>query len=113
MRTSPRLSNAAVEVAPRRGIPMAVSRSSWERVAMVREAFDQLALAERRIAQPRDRAYIARTRARVYAMWGFGWDAAGEFRAAAAADSSDGSLAVEARRYEGTLREQAGDRAPR
>ncbi len=62
------------------------SRSSAERVAMVREALAHLDAAERLSTTPRELAEVRAWRAIVLRVWGFPWEALYWLRSSAAAD---------------------------
>jgi tetratricopeptide (TPR) repeat protein len=82
------LLNATIQVAPHRGVPGPVSRSSWERVSGIREAFEHLDTAERLAPEPRFRAMVLNLRSSLFSNWGLFWDAAVEYRRATDADPS-------------------------
>jgi hypothetical protein len=56
-----------------------VTRSSWERAAMMREAARQIEIAERLAKTPRDQAYVISARAQHLAVWGLSWDAMSQY----------------------------------
>ena len=62
------------------------TRSSYERVAMIREAMAQLDLAERLAQTAPDRAFVIALRARYLKVWGLAWDALSEYHRAATLD---------------------------
>jgi hypothetical protein len=64
------------------------TRSSYERVSMLREAFHYLDLAERGARRPRDIAMLRKNRAQLMEIWGSGWDAFAAYRRAEEADST-------------------------
>jgi tetratricopeptide (TPR) repeat protein len=71
------------------------TRSSYERVAMVREALAQLEVAERLAQTAPDRALVMALRARYLKVWGLAWDALGEYHRAATLDERHLIPAVE------------------
>jgi hypothetical protein len=82
------LANATVEVAPHRGIQGPVTRSSWERVAMIREAMVHMAAAEA-VAPDGVRKALSRQRlASFLAVWELQWDVLHELQLAMLADST-------------------------
>ena len=87
------LLNSELVVAPHRGIPRPISRSSWDRVVGAREAFERFDSAERLAASAADRAYVEHVRATVLGAWGFAWDALRDHRRAVQADPSRPELA--------------------
>jgi hypothetical protein len=61
---------------------MPATRSSFERVALVREAFAETDAAEQRALTPAARALAHATRAHHLVTWGMPWQALAEFRQA-------------------------------
>src|SRR5258705_4879064 len=57
------LINSVGEARPGVAAPRGVTRSSWERAAMIREGLSELDHAERQAARPLDRAYVIAIRA--------------------------------------------------
>ena len=87
------LLNSEIDVARHRGILGPVSRSSWERAAGAREAFQRFASAETLAASPHDRAYVEHVRGTALGAWGLAWDAIRDHRLAASADPGRPELA--------------------
>jgi tetratricopeptide (TPR) repeat protein len=88
------LYNVTLRIEPRNGVPTYVVRSSWERIAMVREAIQQLDLAEGLTRSPRDRAIVRAASAQMLWLWGMPWNAFVAYRQAAAADPANRDVAV-------------------
>jgi hypothetical protein len=85
---------------PRRGggnIP--VSRSSFERVAMMREAIDHADRAARYDMTPARRVFLVRERGEWMQAWGFTWEAFVQYRQAVSADPSSRDQAMHARAF--------------
>jgi hypothetical protein len=82
------LANATVEVAPHRGIPGPVTRSSWERVAMMREAMMHIAAAETVAPDSGSKALSHHRLASLLASWELQWDALRGFQLATLAHSA-------------------------
>jgi hypothetical protein len=78
---------------------------SEERVRLMFDAFEQLALVERTVQSPHDRARVILARAFFLRVWGFPADAMGELRRALAIDPSYPGLAVTVGLMERRLRE--------
>jgi tetratricopeptide (TPR) repeat protein len=78
------LFNASFEIGSRAGAPCAVTRSSWERIAMIREAMSQFEIAERLAPEPRERAQVEIRRADLARTWGLPLDALVAYRRAEA-----------------------------
>jgi hypothetical protein len=76
------LYNVGLEVRDRHGVAVPATRSSIERVAMMREALAELDIAERLATNPHDRAIAIRSRAERLQIWGFPWDAFAQLRQA-------------------------------
>jgi len=93
------LYNATLEIEARNGLPVYAARSSWERVALMREAVQQILVAERLTRTPRDLALVRATRARMLWLWGLPWETFAAFRQAQAADPADRALGLQADRY--------------
>jgi len=113
------LYNATLELEARNGLPVSAVRSSWERVACMREAVQELLAAERLARTPRDLALVRTTRARMLWLWGLPWETFAAYREAQSADPADHALALQADRYMDLLRSPAtsglaepGTRAP-
>jgi len=64
------LQNSAVETRNQLGAVQPRTRSSFERIALIREALEQLDVARSVAKDDRARAYIDDERRRVFAMWG-------------------------------------------
>ncbi|OGF16601.1 MAG: hypothetical protein A2W00_02080 [Candidatus Eisenbacteria bacterium RBG_16_71_46] len=82
------LHNASVEAHPRAGLLVPLTRSSVERVAMLREALRQYDLALSLATGPQERAFILGGRGNILRGWGFPWEALADYRRAADLDSS-------------------------
>jgi hypothetical protein len=80
------LGRAALE--SRRDAPLPATRSSVERIAMLREALAHLDAAERLSRAPREVAEVRAWRANLMRVWGFPWEALYGLRSAVDADSS-------------------------
>ncbi|HVP15399.1 MAG TPA: hypothetical protein VMS88_07630 [Terriglobales bacterium] len=76
------LFNASFEIGSRAGAPCAVTRSSWERIAMIREAMSQLEIAAQMAPEPRERALVEIRRADLARTWGLPLDALVAYRRA-------------------------------
>jgi len=87
------LYNVTLRIEPRNGVPTYVVRSSWERIALVREAIQQLDLAEGLTRTPRDRAIVRAASAQMLWLWGMPWNAFVAYRQAAAADPENHEFA--------------------
>ncbi|MBI1795722.1 MAG: hypothetical protein HYR74_01590, partial [Candidatus Eisenbacteria bacterium] len=98
------LSNVGLQITDRYGVPTPVTRSSVERVALMRAALAQIDTAERLAAQPAERAMIIRSRAERLQIWGLPWDAFIQFRNAEWADSTQPALRTAAEGYMFQLR---------
>lgn len=81
------LYNVGLEVRDRRGVAVPVTRSSIERVAMMRDALAELDIAERLTINTHDRAIVIRARGERFQIWGFPWDAFVQLRQAQWTDS--------------------------
>ena len=101
------LYNATLEIEARNGLPVYAVRSSWERVACMREAVQEILAAERLARTPRDLALVRTTRARMLWLWGLPWETFAAYREAQFADPADRSLALQADRYMDLLRSPA------
>lgn len=88
------LYNATLRIEPRNGVPTYAVRSSWERIALVREAVQQLALAEGLARTPRERATVRAAYAQMVWLWGMPWDTFVAYRQAYAVDPANHALAV-------------------
>lgn len=78
------LFNASFQIAVRAHVPCAVTRSSWERIALVREAMQQIDIAERLARQPQELALVQVRRAMLMRVWGLPWEALLSYRRAQA-----------------------------
>jgi hypothetical protein len=87
------LYNTTMRVESRNGVPCQSVRSSWERIALVREAIRQLARAEDLAPTPRERAIVRGSYAQLVTVWGMPWDAVMAFRQAHALDPTSDYLA--------------------
>ena len=67
------------QVREHRGGKRPVTRSSYERVALMREALRELDRAEQRAGTPSDRGFVIASRARYLKVWGLPWDALSEY----------------------------------
>jgi hypothetical protein len=65
---------------------MQVSRSSWERVALMKESLAEFDIAERLAPTDADRATVRSARGNRLLIWGLLWDAHVEFLAADSLD---------------------------
>ena len=101
------LYNATLEIEARNGLPVHAVRSSWERVACMREAVQEILTAERLARTSRDLALVRATRARMLGVWGLPWETFAAYREAQAADPADRALALQADRYMELLRSPA------
>lgn len=93
------LHNAAVES----GATGPHTRSSLERVALVREALHELDVAESLATAPADRVRVCIDRAHTLEFWGMPWDALGQVERAAAVPGAGADVAVRAARARGML----------
>jgi hypothetical protein len=101
------LYNATLEIDARNGVPVHAVRSSWERVACMREAVQEILAAERLARTPRDLALVRSTRARMLWLWGLPWETFAAYREAQFADPADRALVLQADRYMDLLRSPA------
>jgi hypothetical protein len=101
------LYNATLEIEARNGLPVYAVRSSWERVACMREAVQELITAERLARTPRDLALVRTARARMLWLWGLPWETFAAYREAQFADPADRALALQADRYMDLMRSPA------
>lgn len=88
--------NAALEVRDAGGRAVPASRASLERVEMVRDALEQLVLAERLAPNAATRAAIIDARAQVFELWGLGADALELYRASLGVDPSSAAARAHA-----------------
>lgn len=84
------LHNAAIQSRSRFGLMGLATRSSVERIALMRESLEQLDIAERMAATPAERATVHAMRAHRYVTWGMPWDALAEFHGAQTDDPPGG-----------------------
>ena len=82
------MNNATFEVWSRHGVLAPASRSSIERLALMREALDEVRVAERRAPDRRTVAVLELVRGRTLMLWGFPLDALEVYRGALAIDST-------------------------
>ena len=101
------LYNATLETEARNGLSLYAVRSSWERVACMREAMQEILAAERLARTPRDLALVRTTRARMLWLWGLPWETFTAYRGAQYADPADRALALQADGYMDLLRSPA------
>jgi len=101
------LEGASLEGASRRGNAVPATRSTSERVALMRESLAQLDLASRLAPGARERARVAEARAHHLRVWGLVWDAAADYRQAVALDPKWGVVAERARAHLAELRDPA------
>lgn len=87
------MSDAALEARSVRGSIRLKTASSFERIALMREALAQQDRAEALATSPGDRARAIAARAHVLVVWGFPRDALAEFRRAGTLDPQWASLA--------------------
>ena len=80
------LHNAALQARVHLGRTEGATGSSFERVAMMREALREFDVAERLAGTSKDRAFAIASRAHRLLTWGMPWDALQEFRRAEALD---------------------------
>jgi len=97
------LGNGAQQARVHLGKVENATRSSVERVAMMRETLDQTETAERLTGAAPDRAVVLFERGRALQTWGFPCEALELFRSAAAADPARTDIAESVRRAERSL----------
>jgi hypothetical protein len=102
------LYNVTLQLEDRHGVPVAVTRSSWERMELMREAMRQFAVAERLARDPRDLAFVRSSRARMLWLWGLPWETFTAYREAQFANPADQGLAVQADRYMDLMQDPVG-----
>lgn len=78
----------------RTDLPQPATRSSLERVALMREALAQLDRAQELSSTPREIAEVHATRANAWRVWGFPWEGLIELRAAGDADPTWGEVVM-------------------
>jgi tetratricopeptide (TPR) repeat protein len=88
------LYNATLQIELHNGIHTYVVRSSWERIALVREAVRQIGLAEAMARTAHERATAHAAYAQMVWLWGMPWDAFVAYRQAYSADPANHDLAV-------------------
>ena len=86
------LRNATLQDTVRRGLVQPVTRSSVERVAMLKEALVEFERASRLAETPSQMVEVTRAVSQILGNWGFAWDAFALYRQAQHADST-GELA--------------------
>jgi hypothetical protein len=86
------LINSVGEARPGIAPPRSITRSSWERVTMIREGLSELDHAERLAAAPLDSAYVIAIRAQALAIWGLSRDGLFEYRRAQRLDPGSTEL---------------------
>jgi hypothetical protein len=77
------LFHATHQVRVHRGVQQPVTRSSWERVALMNEAARQLDTAERLARTPKEQAFVIAAHAQQVGVWGMPWNAVSEYVRAA------------------------------
>jgi hypothetical protein len=87
------LYNSTLRIELRNGLPSYAVRSSWERIALVREAVHQLTLADGLARTPQDRATVRAAYGQMTWLWGMPWDAFVAYRQAYSADPANRALA--------------------
>lgn len=97
------LGNAAQQARTHLGKIEGATRSSLERVAMLRETLAETETAERMAGNPADRAVVLFERGRALQTWGFPCEALVMFRLAAAADPRRADILESLRRAERSL----------
>jgi len=90
------INNAALESRVRPAMGGPVTRSSVERVALMREALAQLELLAARSRSPHEQAMVHELRARLYKNWGFLWETVLELRVAQRLDPAWHQVALNA-----------------
>jgi len=98
------LINSVTEARPGLWTIRSVTRSSWERVAMIREGLSELDRAERLTRAPLDSAHVIAIRGQALAIWGMSWNGLAEYGRARRLDSASAEL----RRREERLRQIIG-----
>lgn len=88
------------------------ARSSYERVAMMRESFAELDRAEAMALDPRALAEILDWRARKLEVWGFPWETLMVLTRAQRADPSSPAISERAFGYRETMRDPVRREAP-
>jgi hypothetical protein len=106
------LYNVSFEIRERYGVPTPATRSSIERVALMRAAMAQLDTAEQVAPTLADRILIMRSRAERMRIWGMSWDAFMQYRRAQWTDPSQPALVQAAEGYMLIMREPDRQWAP-
>ena len=106
------LYNATLQLEPRSGLPMSVVRSSWERVALMREAIQQFVTAEALARDPAALAFVRTNRAHMFWLWGFPWETFAAYREAQSANPADRTLGVQGDRFMKLMRSPAATGLP-
>jgi hypothetical protein len=102
------LYNATLEIEAHNGLPVSPVRSSWERVACMREALREILTAEQLARGQRELALVKATRARMLWIWGLPWETLAACRDAQSADPADRALAQQADQQMELLRSPGG-----
>ena len=98
------LYNVGFEVREVHGVAMPATRSSIERVALMRAALAQLDTAEMLATSPGDKATVLKGRGERFEIWGLPWDAFMQLRKAEWADPSQPALRQSSESYLMVLR---------
>lgn len=109
------LYNTTLRIEVHNGLPTQAMRSSWERIALVREAVRQLTLAEGLARMPQDRSTVRFAYGQMLWLWGMPWDAFVACRQAYSQDPANAGLAARANDWLGLMRAPTtgGAAAPR
>jgi hypothetical protein len=83
------LYNSTLEIEGVDGMPVPAVPGSLQRVRLVRRSFEEMERAEQLAATAAQRTYLHRTRANMYGVWGFPWEALSELHAARIDAGSD------------------------
>jgi hypothetical protein len=107
------LYNTGLQVRERLGVPIPVTRSSIERVALMRASLAELDIAgELAQGTARERAVVVLERAARLKWWGLPWDALVQIRQAAAIVPADPRPARAAEEYARAMRDPLHEPAP-
>ena len=98
------LYNSTLQVETHHDLPIAVVRSSYERVELMREAVREFDLAERLAREPADLAFLRSNRALMMSLWGLPWETLTAYREAVAATPADRAIRGRAERYQDLMR---------
>ena len=99
------LINSVSEARPGRGgTRRSVTRSSWERAAMIHEGLSELDRAERLASNSLDSAHVIAIRAHALAIWGLSWNGLAEYVRAQRLDSVSAELRGRKERLRRTMR---------